>query len=680
MSRLPFGKSKQTAQRSVDEEAAVDEKNSIGEEEVQQTREEQLASVIQDEEIHSDGEDCELHVYERRYDTRGEEVFLRAGTKSKIMPPKRKSHRACLVLNRHFDREGDFFFTELEIQSRHIVKALREVIGEYAGVDFTTKFVTIMEPPRCIFHYQDELRQYAEASGKDQLKLHMQLCLEYMEKTLHQEIKLSKAVMSNASLSPELEHRHLWMAFKPGCLVYEKYAGIETLSRLRSIYDIQEEDSERIKYWKLSAEIISYSGSDIGFFHDHAEIWRYDGCKPLCGLTAVPLHFHPEKERIRHDLLKRGRKFLSHCGTHHCLYDGSAIMHHSSAPEAGNFEILRVSVRHRIMLDLEQYKRSVANSSRDFIVATEVYHSGAEASSNLSEEDCMTCTPYLPGYSLELKKWGLFSVADITEVPYNDKAFEGLVLPENQKKLVASLLQRQDHQQVDGFDDLIKGKGKGLVFLLHGPPGVGKTYTAESIADRTRRPLLKINSGDLNRSVFGPEVQLADMFFLATRWSGITLLDEADVFMQKRTVQTLERNQLVSILLRVLEYNEGILFLTTNRVETIDHAFKSRIHLFIAYPPLSADARRELWTSAILRAHRGQTPDWLSTDFLHHLMDKKVNGREIKNIVRVGYSLARNENREMQTTDLLQGLESLEQFETDMAVLSEEGNVRSLKT
>ena len=64
-------------------------------------------------------------------------------------------------------------------------------------------------------------------------------------------------------------------------------------------------------------------------------------------------------------------------------------------------------------------------------------------------------------------------------------------------------------------------------------------------------------------------------------------------------------------------------------------------------------------------------------------MEKKVNGREIKNIVRVGYSLARNENREMQATDLLQGLESLEQFETDMAVLSEEGkdkDVRSLKT
>ena len=261
------------------------------------------------------------------------------------MPPKRRSHRACLVLNRHFTREGEFCYTELEIQSRHIVNALRHVIGDYDGVDFTAKFVIIPHPPRCIFHYQGELRQYAEASGIDQLKSHMQLCLEYMEKTLHQEIKLFKKFMPNASTSPELEHCHLWMAFKPGCLVYEKIEGIELVSRLRSIYDTEEEDSEKIKFWDLSTERILFSGSDIGFVHHSIQINRYDGCRPLCELTAFPLHFHPENKRIRHDLLERGRKFLSLCGTHHCFYDGPADMYQSWAPKAYNLEALSVGVR-----------------------------------------------------------------------------------------------------------------------------------------------------------------------------------------------------------------------------------------------------------------------------------------------------------------------------------------------
>ena len=379
ITRLPFRKSKPIAQQPADEDKLVDEEESVGEkesvdkepsvdenesvaekefqqareeqlasviqeEEFQQTREEQLASVIQEEEIHSDGENCELHVYERRYDTRGEEVVLRAGAKSKFVPPKRKSHRACLVLNRHFDREGRFCYTELEIQSRHIIKALRQVIGDYDGVDFTPNFVTIQEPPRCIFHYQDELRQHAEASENDQLKSHMQLCLEYMEKTLHREFKIFKAFMSKASVSPELEHRHLWMVFKPGCLVYEKYHGIERLSRLRSIHGIEKPSSEQIALWKLSTERIRYSGSDVGLVHHAVEIRRYDGCKPLCELTAIPLHLHPEKGRIRHDLLERGEKFLSHCGIHHRFYDGTAFMCQSRSPKAGEWQQYSVSI------------------------------------------------------------------------------------------------------------------------------------------------------------------------------------------------------------------------------------------------------------------------------------------------------------------------------------------------
>ena len=344
ISRLPFGKSKQTEKQPIDETNHVDEEKSDGEtgyvteEEFQQTREEQLASVIQEEEILSDGEDCELHVYERRFDTRGEEVHLRAGTKIKFIPPKRKSHRASLVLNRYFDREGEFHRTQLEIQSRHIGKALRKVIGTYDGVDFTSNFMTVEEPPRCIFHYQDELRQHAEASGDDRLKSHMQLCLEYMEKTLHQEIKVYKALMSNVSMSLGLEHRHLWMVFKPGCLVYEKAKGTERLSRLRGICGIEDE-ANQIEWWELSADHIYYSGSDIGFINHDIEIKRYDGCKPLCELTAVPLQFHPEERRIRHDLLERGRKFLSLLGIHHRFYDGGALMHNSSRGDYGTISV-----------------------------------------------------------------------------------------------------------------------------------------------------------------------------------------------------------------------------------------------------------------------------------------------------------------------------------------------------
>jgi hypothetical protein len=59
----------------------------------------------------------------------------------------------------------------------------------------------------------------------------------------------------------------------------------------------------------------------------------------------------------------------------------------------------------------------------------------------------------------------------------------------------------------------------------------------------------------------------------------VLLIDEADVFLEKRTLTDVHRNALVSVFLRLLEYYEGILFLTTNRVATVSIFSLSRSYL-----------------------------------------------------------------------------------------------------
>jgi hypothetical protein len=66
------------------------------------------------------------------------------------------------------------------------------------------------------------------------------------------------------------------------------------------------------------------------------------------------------------------------------------------------------------------------------------------------------------------------------------------------------------------------------------------------------------------------------------------LLDEADVFLMKRDWAKVNRNSLVLVFLRKLEYYSGILFLTTNRAGTIDEAFKSRIYILLRYPSIDS--------------------------------------------------------------------------------------------
>lgn len=96
---------------------------------------------------------------------------------------------------------------------------------------------------------------------------------------------------------------------------------------------------------------------------------------------------------------------------------------------------------------------------------------------NPSDEDYLVCQSHVPGFSLVFKRWGWFDVAAVRDWHYNADAFEALVLPSDKKRMIQSLV-TQCEQVKTSFDDLVAGKGKGLIMLLHGPPGVGKTFTA----------------------------------------------------------------------------------------------------------------------------------------------------------------------------------------------------------
>jgi len=64
---------------------------------------------------------------------------------------------------------------------------------------------------------------------------------------------------------------------------------------------------------------------------------------------------------------------------------------------------------------------------------------------------------------------------------------------------------------------------------------------------------------------------------------------------------------MVGIFLRLLEYHQGVLFLTTNRVKSFDSAFHSRISVALKYPDLDVAQRQQVHALAcvhVLCCHR----------------------------------------------------------------------------
>ncbi|KAF4977289.1 hypothetical protein FZEAL_6177 [Fusarium zealandicum] len=153
----------------------------------------------------------------------------------------------------------------------------------------------------------------------------------------------------------------------------------------------------------------------------------------------------------------------------------------------------------------------------------------------------------------------------------------------------------------------------------------------------------------------------------------ICLGDEADVFLEQRTFTDLERNALVPVFLHVLEYYEGILILTSNRVGTFDEAFKPRIQLSLQYDALDKPQRRKIWKNSFDRLNDLQMKNIKiepvetrkrklemsqGIDFddikchLGEIAEEKMNGREIRNLITTARQLAKFRNENMSLKQL----------------------------
>ena len=272
------------------------------------------------------------------------------------------------------------------------------------------------------------------------------------------------------------------------------------------------------------------------------------------------------------------------------------------------------------------------------------------------------------GFAFNEKLWLEFTVSGISEVVWNEGAFDSLVLPENQKSIVKALVSSHVFHASKSIDDIISGKGKGLVAVLHGPPGTGKTLTAEGIADYLKRPLYVVSAGDLGTDASRLEREFQNILDVAHAWGALLLLDEADVFLEKRSIQDVHRNSLVSIFLKLLEYFQGIIFLTTNRVETFDDAFVSRIHLSLRYGDLTQKAKKAVWKMFLdkVRNSEGMQVEGITDHDIELLARRNLNGRQIKNLTRTAQALAVHEAKPLTLEHIKKVIDVAETFETDL--------------
>lgn len=370
-------------------------------------------------------------------------------------------------------------------------------------------------------------------------------------------------------------------------------------------------------YYSVDGRYLEFDGHNFGMDDLELEVNSFKGAKKITSLEVYPLMYHQDYDSLRQRLIERGKKFTAMDSMAYLTMKGLAFYKKNNKTIKVNVNgrvIVDPAVFRRINPNypvgtpkpddkdiIETSDRSdndgseSTDSSDDFnagqfgtkkktpnkkqklvkmnsddsdegyqVVDVPVDEEGNTiqegnlidkiAKTGFTDQDYLVASPVALGFSFGEKLWVEFAVSGLSPVVWNEGSFDSLVLPDDQKDVVRALVESHHHENKNNnIDDVIQGKGRGLVAVLHGPPGTGKTLTAESIAELLKKPLYMVSVGELGTRPDYLEKNLTQILDIAHSWGALLLLDEADVFLEQRQTQDIGRNALVSVFLRLLE-------------------------------------------------------------------------------------------------------------------------------
>lgn len=237
--------------------------------------------------------------------------------------------------------------------------------------------------------------------------------------------------------------------------------------------------------------------------------------------------------------------------------------------------------------------------------------------------------PFIKCYNLDMYIDCLVHIDDIEDYVYDKSLKDKLVLPQSHKELLDILVNNSSILK----GDIIDNKGNGTVVILEGPPGCGKTLTTEVYAELMEKPLYKISSGQLGVDAKDMDNNLYDVLRRAARLGCILLIDECETFVRKRGTD-LVQNAIITTFLRKIEYFDGIMFLTSNKIKDIDDAILSRCIAAIKYEPPTPDNAKKIWKVLVNQFD-------LSNQINDNLIDTLIKvfpnavGRDIKELLKL---------------------------------------------
>jgi len=205
-------------------------------------------------------------------------------------------------------------------------------------------------------------------------------------------------------------------------------------------------------------------------------------------------------------------------------------------------------------------------------------------------------------------------------------------------------------------------QGRGLLALFSGPPGTGKTMTAQVIAATLGMDLFRVDLAAVVSKWVGETSRNLDRVLRrAADLDVVLMFDEADALFGKRTdvKQANDRfaNTDTGFLLQAIESYRGVALLSTNRKGDIDTAFIRRLRYVLDFPVPGESERLRLWQTLVAQLAGPDHAERLDIDLQHLASGVEVSGAQIKLAVLTAVFASRRSCEAMAPEHLLGGLQ-----------------------
>ncbi|KAK8109455.1 hypothetical protein PG999_007592 [Apiospora kogelbergensis] len=640
---------------------------------------------------------------------------LRPPIKTIIRDRKGKTVFEMAFATRPREQENPQKKPDLKIFSRSLVYALQSVVRYYPRSVLGMRFPEFSWPYQELVHHYDDLKNYVakltllDCRAKRSIHEHTELLIDFLDveamPEIREELERNRRGMFTFDLA--------WVSQKPGTTIIWN-EGLPSIPRkcppetdfinnrgpcvvpgpphandTAPSDDMEGRGPFVVMFLRItegsnaplyfSGWRLEYNGRSFGRVVYSMAVQRFVGERPMRWRVVKPeLWTEGNIPPDVANLIRKGKMYWSLNQRAQCW------QYTSSSPEPSR------AINSLVMVDCQEAMKKFPYEAQAFMDDSDMVHwsvscpepqctahevnenppefadylSGLETKEAVTNHQCLLFPSTIRGFVLTSQSWEQLNVDNFTIPTWNDTLVDALIMDVLIKERIICFFEAHSRGRKSQLLSP-KGKGNGLAIILHGNSGLGKTFTAESMAAHAREPLLTLSPREDFAGRKEPEQHFREIMRLANLWRLIVHITDAHLLCEpasgepewwqarfrggKLTLTSTTPSASANVLTafhNALDTNQGLVILETRQIDNFSDDIISRVHAQVYYSQFSPNELTKIWDNLLAEFKAlgiGFSND--ARDFItrYNIKHSGWNGNKMRRVIESAIAMAKSD-------------------------------------